>query len=73
MIAACNQHGVKLAIGHQRHFTPQANEIRRLVAAGAIGEPRIVSHIAKPNAGLLNTATHAIDGWRYDLGAPETL
>ena len=73
MIAACNQHGVKLAIGHQRRFTPQANEIRRLVASGAIGEPRIVSHIAKPNAGLLNTATHAIDGWRYYLGDPEPL
>jgi len=73
MIAACNQHGVKLAIGHQRRFTPQANEIHRLIAAGAIGEPRIVSHIAKPNADLLNTATHAIDGWRYYLDDPETL
>ena len=62
MIAACDTHSVKLAIGHQRRFAPAANEIRRLVADGAIGEPRIVHHIAKPNAGLLNTATHAIDG-----------
>jgi predicted dehydrogenase len=73
MIAACDAHSVKLAIGHQRRFNPAANEIRRLVADGAIGEPRIVHHIAKPNAGLLNTATHAIDGWRYYLSDPETL
>ena len=49
------------------------DEIRRLVAAGAIGEPRLVHHIAKPNAGLLNTATHTIDAWRYYLADPETL
>ena len=73
MIAACDTHSVKLAIGHQRRFAPAANEIRRLVADGAIGEPRIVHHIAKPNAGLLNTATHAIDSWRYYLSDPETL
>jgi predicted dehydrogenase len=73
MIAACDEHGVKLAIGHHRRFIPTPNEIRRLVADGAIGEPRWVHHIAKPNAGLLNTATHAIDGWRYYLSDPETL
>ena len=73
MIAACQTHEVKLAIGHNRRFTPQSNEIRRLVAAGAIGEPRLVHHIAKPNAGLLNTATHTIDAWRYYLADPETL
>ena len=73
MITACDAHDVKLAIGHQRRFAPAANEIRRLVADGAIGEPRLVHHIAKPNAGLLNTATHAIDSWRYYLSDPETL
>ncbi|NKB69553.1 MAG: hypothetical protein GKR89_20985 [Candidatus Latescibacteria bacterium] len=73
MLAACDQHQIKLVIGHQRRFTPAANEIRRLVQAGAIGEPRLVHHIAKPNAGLLNTATHAIDSWRYYLSDPETL
>ena len=73
MLAACHQNDVKLVIGHQRRFMPVSNEIRRLVAAGAIGEPRLVHHIAKPNAGLLNTATHAIDSWRYYLSDPETL
>ena len=73
MIAACDEHDVKLAIGHNKRFDPGLNEIRRLVAAGAIGEPRLVNHIAKPDAGLLNTATHAIDSWRYYLSDPETL
>lgn len=72
MLAACERHGVKLAIGHQRRFTPVANLIRKLVADGAIGEPRLLHHVAKPNAGLLNTGTHAIDSWRYYLGDPET-
>ncbi len=73
MIAACDANDVKLVIGHNRRFTPQLNEIRRLVAAGAIGQPLMVHHIAKPNAGLLNTGTHAIDSWRYMLSDPETL
>ena len=73
MIAACDANDVKLAIGHQRRFSPQLNEMRRLVADGAIGQPLVVNHIAKPNAGLLNTGTHAIDSWRYMLSDPETL
>ncbi|MCZ6677783.1 MAG: Gfo/Idh/MocA family oxidoreductase [Candidatus Poribacteria bacterium] len=73
MIDACEKNGVKLAIGHQGRFNPNSNEIRRLVADGAIGQPTMVYHRAKPNAGLLNTGTHAIDGWRYILSDPETL
>ena len=73
MLAACEQNGTKLAIGHQGRFSPTTNEIRRLVADGAIGQPTMVYHRAKPNAGLLNTGTHAIDGWRYMLSDPETL
>ena len=73
MISACEERGVKIAIGHQRRFSPQANEIRRLVASGKVGEPCAVHHIAKPNAGLLNIGTHNIDIWRYYLGDPETL
>ena len=72
MIEACDRHGVKLAIGHHGRFTPTLNEIRRLVADGAIGEPAMMYHRAKPNAGLLNTGTHAIDSWRYMLGDPKT-
>ncbi len=72
MIEACGRHGVKLAIGHHGRYTPTLNEIRRLVADGAIGEPTMLYHRAKPNAGLLNTGTHAVDSWRYMLGDPKT-
>ena len=73
MIEACEKNGAKLAIGHQSRFSPAMNKMQRLVADGAIGQPTIVYHRAKRNAGLLNTGTHAIDRWRYILSDPETL
>ena len=73
MLAACEANDVKLVIGHQGRYAPANIEARRLVAAGAIGEPTTVHHRAKPHAGLLNTGTHAIDGWRFLLSDPETL
>ncbi len=73
MLNACEQNNVKLVIGHQRRYSPVNIEIRRLVAAGAIGKPTTLHHRAKPHAGLLNTGTHAIDGWRFILSDPETL
>ena len=73
MIAACEENDVKLIIGHQGRYAPANIETRRLVAAGAIGEPTTVHHSAKRHAGLLNTGTHAIDGWRFILSDPETL
>ena len=73
MIEACERNGAKLVIGHQGRFSPTNTEIRRLVADGAIGEPTMVYTSAKPMAGLLNTGTHAIDGWRYILSDPEPL
>ena len=73
MIEACEKNGAKLVIGHQGRFNATNTEIRRLVADGAIGEPTMVYTRAKPMAGLLNTGTHAIDGWRYMLSDPETL
>jgi predicted dehydrogenase len=73
MIEACEKNGAKLVIGHNGRFSAANTEIRRLVADGAVGQPTIVYHIAKRNAGLLNTGTHAIDGWRYILSDPETL
>lgn len=73
MIEACEKNDVKLAIGHHRRFSATNTEIRRLVADGAIGQPTIVHHKAKSNAGLLNTGTHAIDDMRYYLSDPKTL
>ena len=73
MLEACEANDVKLVIGHQRRYSAASVEARRLIAAGAIGAPTTLHHSAKRHAGLLNTGTHAIDGWRFMLSDPETL
>ena len=73
MIEVCEKHGAKLVIGHNGRFSATNTEIRRLVQAGAIGEPTLLYGRSKPNAGLLNIGTHAIDRMRYHLSDPETL
>jgi len=68
MLLAARRNGVKLAIGHMRRFYTGWEEARRLVAAGAIGEPRRLWSVVAQ--GLLNWGTHAIDGVRFVLGDP---
>ncbi|MFH1566683.1 MAG: Gfo/Idh/MocA family oxidoreductase [Gemmatimonadota bacterium] len=68
MVVACQRNGVKLAIGHQRRFYSCWEEARRLVAAGAIGEPRRLWSGVR--AGMMNTGTHSVDFQRYVLGDP---
>ncbi len=68
MITAAQRNGVKLAIGHMRRFYSGWEEARKLVAAGAIGEPRRVWSTVMQ--GLLNWGTHTIDGMRFVLGDP---
>jgi len=68
MLAACDRHGVKLAIGHQHRFDPSWNRGKELIAEGAIGQPLLA--LCKVTDGLLNNGTHFIDGIRYILGDP---
>lgn len=68
MLDSCAQHGVKLAIGHQRRFTPQNVEARRLVMDGAIGAP--MAMLRGDAHGLLNRGTHELDEMMYVLGDP---
>src|SRR5260370_35866963 len=70
MIAACEAHGIKLAIGHQRRFNRSWTRARELLAEGAIGTPVLVT--AQTGDGLLNCGTHVVDAIRYMLGDPET-
>ena len=63
MIEACDEHGVKLIISHQRRFTPGWEKGRELVQEGAIGTPLWVN--CQVREGLLNCGTHAIDGARF--------
>ncbi len=38
MVAACEQHKVKLAIAHQTRYSPKLNVVRQMIAAGKIGD-----------------------------------
>ena len=68
MIEVCEANGVKLAISHQRRFTPGWEKARQLVEDGAIGIPLRADLRVKE--GLANWGTHSIDGARYILGDP---
>ena len=74
MLAACQRNGVKLAIGHQGRWMPRHEKVRQLIADGAIGQ--VLTGFAgppKPDAGLMNIATHQMNYWQYMLGDPTPL
>ena len=69
MTAACDEHGVKLVIGHMRRQLPQFAHARRLIADGAIGRP-LAGTVSVQEGGLLNQASHVVDLIRFMLGDP---
>lgn len=71
MLEACEKHGAKLAVGHQRRFSAQNTEARALIKEGAIGQPTTM--LRRDGQGLLNRGTHEIDEMRYILGDPMPL
>lgn len=71
MIEACDKSGTKLVVGHQRRFSQQNCEARRLISEGAIGKPQTM--LRRDGLGLLNRGTHEIDEMLYILGDPEPL
>ncbi|MEC9293467.1 MAG: Gfo/Idh/MocA family oxidoreductase [Chloroflexota bacterium] len=68
MVDICEANEVKLAISHQRRFTPGWEKAKQLVENGAIGIPLRADLRVKE--GLANWGTHSIDGARYILGDP---
>lgn len=68
MIAACEETGVKLAVGHQHRFDPSFVKAKEMVAAGVIGQPQMIT--VQVTDGLLNNGTHYVDGVRFILGDP---
>ncbi|MDP6667821.1 MAG: Gfo/Idh/MocA family oxidoreductase [Dehalococcoidia bacterium] len=68
MVDVCEANGVKLAISHQRRFTPGWEKAKELVEDGAIGIPLRADLRVKE--GLANWGTHSIDGARFILGDP---
>lgn len=71
MMDACEKSGTKLVVGHQRRFSAQNCEARRLIQEGAIGKPQAM--LRRDGHGLLNRGTHEIDEMRYILGDPDPL
>ncbi len=68
MVDVCEANDVKLAISHQRRFTPGWERAKELVEDGAIGIPLRADLRVKE--GLANWGTHSIDGARFILGDP---
>jgi predicted dehydrogenase len=68
MVQVCEDRGVKLAIHHQSRYRPSIVAIRDLLGDSAIGTP--VSLVWHTGDGLLNSASHAIDWYRFMLGDP---
>ncbi|MYB76423.1 MAG: Gfo/Idh/MocA family oxidoreductase [Chloroflexi bacterium] len=69
MIAAAEEHGSKLVIGHQGRFRTQTNAIRSLIQDGTIG--RVEFLYIQQNGGLSNSSIHNVDYARYILGDPK--
>jgi len=74
MVAACECHGVRLAINHQTRMIPNTFAVERLVRGGAIGELRAARMIDKGGrpAGnsLMEMLTHMFDLLRTYAGDP---
>ncbi len=63
MIEACDKHGTKLAIGHQRRFEAQYVKAKELIESGAIGE--LFSVHGCCGGDLLSDGTHNVDLLRF--------
>lgn len=66
MLAACERHGVLLAVNHPNRFSPVNRRVRSLIETGAIGElSNVVAHSV---GGMLHVGTHTFDLLRFWAG-----
>jgi predicted dehydrogenase len=63
MVAACREHGVALAVNHQRRMSPPILRLKALLNAGAIGRPELCRGSCAGD--LLSDATHLVDTIRF--------
>jgi predicted dehydrogenase len=68
MLAASEASGTKVAISFLHRFRTPNRTVRELVAAGAIGQPLLVT--GGTTGGFANNHSHWIDRTRYWLGDP---
>jgi predicted dehydrogenase len=68
MIAACDRHGVLLAVNHPYRFSPMNRRAKQWIAEGAIGALGTVT--AHAGGGMLHVGTHTFDlmrDWAGDV------
>ena len=66
MLAACERHGVLLAVNHPYRFSPLVRQTKTLIAAGALGE--LTSVTVHAGGGMLHIGSHMFDLMRYWAG-----
>jgi predicted dehydrogenase len=70
MLAACEKHGVRLAINHTRRGDPYMHQARRLVEAGEIG--KLLTITVTWSGRLFLTGTHSFDIANFFAGDAPT-
>lgn len=66
MLAACERHGVFLAVNHPNRFSPMNRRAKALLDAGEVG--RLGTVTAHASGGMLHVGTHTFDIMRYFAG-----
>jgi predicted dehydrogenase len=66
MLAACERHGVFLAVNHPYRFSTTVRRTRSLIEVGAIGTLGVVATFT--SGGVLHGGTHTFDLLRYWAG-----
>jgi predicted dehydrogenase len=69
MVAACRERGVPLIVNHQRRMSGPLVHMRRLVAAGVVGDVCLIR--ASCAGDVLSDGTHAVDSVRWFAGDEE--
>ncbi|HEX6972628.1 MAG TPA: Gfo/Idh/MocA family oxidoreductase [Limnochordia bacterium] len=65
MLAACEENGVCLIIGHQRRYKPQYARAKELLASGAIGRLESIQASGHRGTSLMVDGTHTVDLIRF--------
>ena len=65
MLAACEENGVVLIIGHQRRYMPQYARAKELLLDGAIGKLEQIWAAGHPYSSLMVDGTHTVDLMRF--------
>ena len=69
MVEACDKHGVKLAIGHQRRHAAQHQFTKRLIERGELG--KLVALWGSSPSDLMDWGTHVVDMMLWYAGDVE--